>query len=100
MADSDLLKKLVDGESSKKKKKQTLDKQKNEVFLVHPSDSPTAVLVSHLLTGDNYGTWVRSMRWLYGRRTDLILLKGLYLKQVMMMVVNGNAVITMLDLGC
>ncbi|KAH9672540.1 protein kinase domain-containing protein [Citrus sinensis] len=38
-----------------------LNKQEDDVFLVHPSDSPTAVLVSPLLTGDNYGTWVRAM---------------------------------------
>ncbi|KAH9659734.1 protein kinase domain-containing protein [Citrus sinensis] len=47
------------GQSSKQAA--ILNKQEDNVFLVHPSDSPTAVLVSPLLTGDNYGTWVRAM---------------------------------------
>ncbi|KAH9651461.1 protein kinase domain-containing protein [Citrus sinensis] len=50
---------MADGQSSKQAA--ILNKQEDDVFLVHPSDSPTAVLVSPLLTGDNYGTWVRAM---------------------------------------
>ncbi|KAL5718439.1 hypothetical protein ACHQM5_011341 [Ranunculus cassubicifolius] len=30
-------------------------------YLIHPSDSPTAVLVSPPLKGDNYPTWIRGM---------------------------------------
>ncbi|XP_028112449.1 uncharacterized protein LOC114310605 [Camellia sinensis] len=33
----------------------------NDRFLVHHSDSPTAVLVSPLLSRDNYGTWIHAM---------------------------------------
>ncbi|KAH9652496.1 protein kinase domain-containing protein [Citrus sinensis] len=50
---------MADSQSSKQTA--ILNKQEDDVFLVHPSDSPTAVLVSPLLTGDNYGTWVRAM---------------------------------------
>ncbi|KAH9650422.1 protein kinase domain-containing protein [Citrus sinensis] len=50
---------MADGQSSKQAA--ILNKQEDDVFLVHPSDSQTAVLVSPLLTSDNYGTWVRAM---------------------------------------
>ena len=50
---------MADGQSSKQVA--NLNKQEDDVFLVYPSDSPTTVLVSPLLTGDNYGTWVRAM---------------------------------------
>ncbi|KAF7112856.1 hypothetical protein RHSIM_RhsimUnG0185000 [Rhododendron simsii] len=33
----------------------------NDPFFIPHSDSPTAVLVSPLLSGDNYGTWLRAM---------------------------------------
>ncbi|XP_052297240.1 uncharacterized protein LOC102606840 [Citrus sinensis] len=45
---------MADGKSSD-------NKQENDPFLVHPSDSPTIVLVSPPLTGNKYGTWVRTM---------------------------------------
>lgn len=90
--------KWLDGGSSKKV--QTLNKQEDDVFMAHPSDSPTAVLVSHLLTVDNYGTWVRSMRWLYERRTSSVLLMELHQNQMIMMVVNGNTIMILLDLRC
>ncbi|KAH9684825.1 retrovirus-related pol polyprotein from transposon RE2 [Citrus sinensis] len=55
---------MAAGQSSKQAA--ILNKQEDDVFLVHPSDSPTAVLVSPLLTGDNYdededdgGRWQR-----------------------------------------
>ena len=38
------------------------DVSKNNPLYIHHSDSPTAVLVSPSLTGDNYSTWVRAMR--------------------------------------
>ncbi|XP_058215717.1 uncharacterized protein LOC131326844 [Rhododendron vialii] len=33
----------------------------NDPFFIPHSDSPTAVLVTPLLSGDNYGTWLRAM---------------------------------------
>ena len=33
----------------------------NDPFFVHHSNNPTAVLVSPLLTGDNFSTWLRAM---------------------------------------
>lgn len=34
----------------------------NDSFYLHNSDEPGLVLVSQLLTGDNYATWSRSMQ--------------------------------------
>ncbi|XP_058212843.1 uncharacterized protein LOC131324747 isoform X2 [Rhododendron vialii] len=34
----------------------------DDPYLIHHSDSPTSVLVSPLLTPNNYSTWVRAMR--------------------------------------
>lgn len=42
--------------------KDTNEDPSDNPFYVHHSDSPTAVLVSPSLTGDNYSTWVRAMR--------------------------------------
>ncbi|KAG5526144.1 hypothetical protein RHGRI_032430 [Rhododendron griersonianum] len=33
----------------------------DDPYFIHHSDNPTAVLVSPLLSGDNYGTWLRAM---------------------------------------
>ncbi|XP_059669240.1 uncharacterized protein LOC132314384 [Cornus florida] len=33
----------------------------DDPFIIHHSDNPTAILVSPLLSGDNYGTWCRAM---------------------------------------
>ncbi|KAH9671963.1 protein kinase domain-containing protein [Citrus sinensis] len=65
---------MADGQSSKQAA--ILNKQEDDVFLVHPSDSPTAVLVSHLLTGDNYGTWVRAMTMALRSKNELGFVDG------------------------
>ncbi|KAH9688554.1 hypothetical protein KPL70_015161 [Citrus sinensis] len=60
---------MADGESSD-------NKQEYDPFLVHPSDSPTIVLVSPLLTGNNYGTWVRAMTMALRARNKLGFVDG------------------------
>lgn len=80
MADGDLSKKVADGQSSKKVA--NLNRQEDDVFLVHPSDSPTAVLVSPLLTGDNYGTWVRAMTMALRAKNKLGFIDGTLSKPV------------------
>jgi len=31
-------------------------------FLIHPSDNPSLMLVSHPLSGDNYNSWKKAMK--------------------------------------
>lgn len=49
---ADLTKKLANPDSE--------SQGSDDPFFVHHSDSPTAILVSPLLSGDNYSTWLRS----------------------------------------
>ena len=60
---------MAEGQSSKKVA--SLNKHEDDVFLVHPLDSLIAVLVSLLLTSDNYGTWVRAMTMTLRARNKL-----------------------------
>ncbi|KAJ8641114.1 hypothetical protein MRB53_017808 [Persea americana] len=48
----------------------------NDPFFVHHSDNPTAVLVSPLLTGDNYSTWLRAMTMALRAKNKLCFVDG------------------------
>ncbi|KAL5704940.1 hypothetical protein ACHQM5_023296 [Ranunculus cassubicifolius] len=54
MTNSDLTQKSIDSSSNSQV-------SSDDPFFVHHSDSPTAILVSPPLSGDNYGTWLRSI---------------------------------------
>ncbi|MCI53575.1 receptor-like serine/threonine kinase, partial [Trifolium medium] len=40
-------------------------------FFVHPSDGPSSVVVTPLLTGSNYHSWSRTMRRALGGKMKL-----------------------------
>lgn len=65
---------IVDDQSSKKA--ENLKKQKYNVFLVHPSDKPTVVLLSRLLTGNNHGTQARVMTMALQAKNKLSFVDG------------------------
>ena len=49
-------------------------------FYIHHSDSPSAVLVSPSLSGDNYGTWVRAITMALRAKNKLGLVDGTIMK--------------------
>ena len=48
----------------------------NDPFYLHNSDGPGLVLVSQVLTGDNYATWSRSMRIALSVKNKLEFVEG------------------------
>ncbi|MCI58573.1 receptor-like serine/threonine kinase, partial [Trifolium medium] len=45
-------------------------------FYVHPSDGPTSVAVTPVLTGSNYHSWARSMRRALGGKMKFDFVDG------------------------
>ncbi|MCI87595.1 receptor-like serine/threonine kinase, partial [Trifolium medium] len=45
-------------------------------FYVHPSDGPSSVAVTPVLTGSNYHSWVRSMRRALGGKMKFDFVDG------------------------
>ncbi len=48
----------------------SLIKDLDDLFIVHDSNIPAAILVSPLLSGDNYNTWVLVMITAYVLKTN------------------------------
>ncbi|KAI9162245.1 hypothetical protein LWI28_025312 [Acer negundo] len=49
-------------------------------FLIHHFDNPTAVLVSPVLSGDNYGTWSRAITMALRAKNKLGFVDGTLIK--------------------
>ncbi|MCH87369.1 hypothetical protein A2U01_0008237 [Trifolium medium] len=45
-------------------------------YFVHPSDGPSSVIVTPLLTGSNYHSWSRSMKHALGAKMKLYFVDG------------------------